>query len=124
MLRRTLLLAITGLLLVACSGSAPTTAPSIPPNTPRISANSLAFETSSVNVPAGVGFSLAFENKEGVPHNVTILADASGGSSVFVGETFSGPATRLYQVPALSPGSHAFRCDVHPAMTGTIVAGP
>ena len=27
-------------------------------------------------------------------------------------------------VPALTPGQHQFKCDVHPAMTGTLIAGP
>jgi plastocyanin len=114
--------ALLGLVLAACS-SAPASQASIPPNAPKIEANNLAFTTTSVKVPAGTAFALVFENKEGAPHNVNILAEPSGGSSVFAGETFSGPATRVYQVPALTPGTHRFKCDVHPDMTGTIVAG-
>ena len=36
-------------------------------------------------------FQLLFDNRDGAPHNVTIL-DANGGST-FVGETFGGPAS-------------------------------
>jgi plastocyanin len=122
MRRYTIVVALGGLLLAACS-SAPASPVSIPPDAPKIEANNLAFTTSSVKVPAGVGFALVFENKEGAPHDVAILSEASGGSPVFTGETFTGPATRVYQVPALSPGTHLFKCDVHPAMTGTLAAG-
>jgi len=114
--------ALLGLVLAACS-SAPASQASIPPNAPKIEANNLAFTTTSVKVPAGAAFALVFENKEGAPHNVNILAEPSGGSSVFAGDTFTGPATRVYQVPALTPGTHQFKCDVHPDMTGTLVAG-
>jgi plastocyanin len=86
-----------------------------------IVADNLAFDTKRLEVRAGVGFGLRFENHEGAPHNVRIY-DEGGANPLFVGEIFSGPATRLYQVPSLAPGTHRFRCDVHPAMTGDVIA--
>jgi plastocyanin len=74
-----------------------------------------------MDVPANVAFPLLFENRDGAPHNITIL-DA-GGSPLFVGETFSGYGSRTYAVPPIGAGSYAFRCDVHTYMTGTLVAG-
>ena len=66
-------------------------------------------------------FHLLFDNRDSAPHNVTIL-DANG-ESTFVGETFGGPASRIYAIPALAAGTYRFRCDVHTDMTGSLVAG-
>jgi plastocyanin len=96
--------------------------PTLPPGGVAIVAQNLAFDTERLEVPAAAGFGLLFENREGAPHNVRIF-DEGASQPLFVGEVFSGPATRLYQVPALPAGSHAFRCDDHPAMAGLVVAG-
>ena len=86
-----------------------------------IVANELAFSPQTVAVAAGTPFGLVLVNREGAPHNVTIL-DARGVEQ-FVGEVFGGPGWRTYAVPALAAGAHGFRCDVHPTMTGTLVVG-
>jgi cytochrome c oxidase subunit 2 len=83
-------------------------------------ANASSFEQSAVQVPAGVAFTLTFDNKDVLPHNVAIR-DASG-AELFQGEIFTGPAKRDYQVPALPAGSYTFVCSVHPNMTGTLTA--
>lgn len=118
-------LAVLGIALTACggSGSPAATLASVPADAARIVAQGDAFTTGSVAVSAGASFSLVLDNRDSQPHNVTILANDSGGKSPFVGEVFSGPSARLYSVPALSAGTYPFRCDVHPGMTGTIVAG-
>jgi plastocyanin len=105
--------------VAACSSTAARA--SVPAGSPVVVADQLAFAASEVAVPAGRPFVLAFDNREGQPHNVTIL-DA-GGRQLFTGEVFSGPAVRAYDVPALPAGRLTFRCDVHPTMTGTLVAG-
>jgi plastocyanin len=94
---------------------------SIPANAARVVAEGEAFPGGSVAVPAGAPFDLVLDNRDNEPHNVTILATESGRDPRFVGEVFSGPATRMYRVPALEAGSYKFRCDVHQSMTGTIV---
>jgi plastocyanin len=96
--------------------------PTLPPGGVGIVAENLEFTTARLEVPAGTSFGLLFENREGAPHNVRIY-DEGAPDPLFVGEVFAGPASRLYQVLALAPGVHRFRCDVHPAMTGEIVAG-
>ncbi|HET7727565.1 MAG TPA: cupredoxin domain-containing protein [Candidatus Limnocylindrales bacterium] len=129
-LAASLALAAATLVLAACSSSAPTPAdPTTAPSTsagngdaPIVIARDLAFTTTELEVPAGQEFSLVFDNQEGPPHNVAIYTDESASQQVFVGEIFSGPATRTYSVPALAPGSYFFRCDVHPSMQGTVVA--
>lgn len=86
-----------------------------------ISAVNVAFEQSSVTVPAGKAFQLTFDNKDaGTPHNVAIHKDSATGAEVFKGEIVTGPATKTYDVPALDAGTYAFVCTVHPNMTGTL----
>jgi hypothetical protein len=115
------------LVAAACSGgggglgyaSAP---PSLDPNSPAISAVNVAFDHNQVAVPANSPFVLVFDNQDTVGHNVSIYRDSSFQYQVFLGAIFSGPSTRWYPVPALTPGTYSFRCDVHANMTGTIVA--
>ena len=114
---------MAGILLVGCSTTAGHAGP--PPSTPPggavVVAQGIAFDRSQLDVPAGTAFPLVFENRDGAPHNVRIYDD--GGQPLFVGEVFGGPASRTYEVPALSAGTHRFRCDVHKEMSGTVVAG-
>ena len=108
--------------LTACGPAQGTgTAPTLPPGGVRIVAENLAFDSERLEVQAGSGFGLLFENREGAPHNVRIY-DEGAADPLFVGEVFSGPAIRLYDVPALPAGIHLYRCDVHPAMAGEVVA--
>jgi plastocyanin len=51
---------------------------------------------------------------------VTILDDTA--RTLFVGEIFSGPASRTYAVGPLAAGIYRFRCDVHLEMSGTVIA--
>ncbi|HJR18130.1 MAG TPA: cupredoxin domain-containing protein [Actinomycetota bacterium] len=88
-----------------------------------IAAEQLRFTTTTLSAPAGTAFSLRFENREAVPHNVAIYGDAGFSRSVVVGAIFAGPRTRIEEVPALTAGTYFFRCDVHPTtMTGTLKA--
>jgi plastocyanin len=89
-----------------------------------IAAEGLAFTTDTLTVPADSDFSMAFDNREAVPHNVSIYGDESASDALFTGETITGPRTVTYEVPALEAGEYFFRCDVHPTqMTGTVEAG-
>ncbi|HVL88776.1 MAG TPA: cupredoxin domain-containing protein [Actinomycetota bacterium] len=107
-------------------GIEPTQAPLTMPSGPTVQVaaeNSNEFVQTRVSAPAGVEFSIVFENREsGVPHNVAIYTDDTAKTSVVVGELFPGPATRVMRVPALDAGTYFFRCDVHPRdMTGRLV---
>jgi plastocyanin len=95
--------------------------PTLPPGGVSIVADDLEFNTQRLEAKAGVAFGLLFENREGAPHNIRIN-DEGASDPLFVGEIFSGPQTRLYEVPAIPAGTHRFRCDVHPAMTGEVIA--
>jgi plastocyanin len=123
-----LALATVALATAAC-GSTNAGEPAGPATTPDpanpdavvVVARDMRFAQAEVVVPAGTPFQVTFENRESAPHNVAIYADASAATALFRGEIFSS-GTRVYEVPALVAGSYFFRCDVHPDMTGTIVA--
>jgi plastocyanin len=127
MKRLTLTLGLLALatVLAACSGASAApgtpTPPAGSPSGPTVSivAKDVAFVESAVDVAAGTPFQIAFDNKDGAPHNVAIT-DAAGGS-VFKGEIVSGKQV-TYQVPALAAGVYTFICEVHPNMKGAITA--
>jgi plastocyanin len=87
----------------------------------EISAMNIAFEQTEVSAPADAPFTIHFNNKEAVPHNVDIKG--ADGASTFKGDVVTGPTEVDYQVPALPAGDYTFVCDVHPNMTGTLKAG-
>lgn len=90
------------------------------PGVVEVTAKNVQFDASTLTAPSRA-FRLAFHNDDpGIPHNVAIYTDSSASKALFVGDTFDGPKTVVYQVPALSSGSYFFRCDVHPQMTGTL----
>lgn len=112
-------------LVAACTGTDPGTRvppASLDPASPAIAADELAFDREDLRVPADRPFVLAFENRESVPHNVAVYPDATREGALFQGEIFDGPATRWYRVPALAAGSYVFVCELHPSMTGRLVA--
>ena len=113
------ILAVVAAACTSASGSAGPP-PSAPPGGAVIVARDLAFDRTELDVPAGVAFPLLFDNRDGAPHNVAILD--GDGHTAFVGETFGGPGSRTYAVPAIGAGSYRFRCDVHTDMSGTLVA--
>lgn len=83
--------------------------------------NPIAFEQTSFETAAGVPFTIVFSNNNvGVPHNVAIHVGTATGAEVFKGEIFPGIGTRTYNVPALTAGTYAFICTVHPNMAGTL----
>jgi plastocyanin len=102
------------------NGGEPTAGPQLPDADVVITAINIDFVEDGVTVPAGREFTIAFDNQEAVPHNVEIK-DA-GGTTLFLGDIFTGPEVRVYTVPALAPGQYPYICTVHPNMTGTMTA--
>ena len=87
----------------------------------EISALGTMFEQTEVTAPADKPFTIRFNNKEAVPHNVEIK-DGSG-MSMFKGDIVTGPVVKDYAVPALPAGTYTFNCTVHQNMTGTFKVG-
>lgn len=112
-------------LVAACSTATGPESQAPPPTAPAggavIVAEDQHFDRSRLDLPAAVSVPLLFENRDTSPHNVAIV-DAQG-APVFAGEVFGGRGDRTYAIPALTAGTYTFRCDVHPDMHGTLVAG-
>ena len=121
-----LLTVILVLALMACSSqpAASEGASDAPPGDIQIAASYLRFDPVDVDVPAGEGFKIAFDNRDAATvHDIDIHRDAPSGEVVFDGPTIAGPAATSYDVPALSAGTYAFVCSVHPGeMRGTMNA--
>jgi plastocyanin len=110
----------------AAASGAPSAAASAAPSggggdVVQVSAVNIAFEQPEISAPADTAFTIHFNNKEAVPHNVAVK-DASGGAP-FTGDVITGPKEVDYSVPALAAGSYTFVCSVHPNMTGTLKVG-
>ena len=91
--------------------------------TVEIAAEKMAFDTSTITVPAGAEVTMNFENRDdGIPHNVAVYTDPSAAKEIFVGDIIAGPerATYTFTAPE-TPGTYFFRCDVHPSMNGAFI---
>ena len=118
-------LVVLAALAAACSSAGTATPPAssgpVDPNAPVVVAQGNAFSPAKLTVTAGKAFTLHFDNKDGVPHNVAVYRDSSASTQVSIGDIVTSSAADQ-QVPALDKGEYFFRCDVHHEMTGTIVA--
>ncbi|MHB8960017.1 MAG: cupredoxin domain-containing protein [Candidatus Limnocylindrales bacterium] len=90
----------------------------VPATDATLTARGIAFVQPALTAAAGRPFTVAFDNRDRVPHNLEIC-DAHG-SVVFRGDIVTGPGVEVYDVPALSAGACQFRCTAHPAMTGAL----
>ncbi|HOZ43860.1 MAG TPA: cupredoxin domain-containing protein, partial [Methanoculleus sp.] len=89
-----------------------------------LTAQNIAFDKSTITVPAGAEVTVNFDNQDsGIPHNFAVYTDSSASQSIFKGDTITGPATTTYTFTApADPGTYYFRCDVHPEqMNGDFV---
>lgn len=92
------------------------------PVTINLTAQNMAFDKSSISVPAGAKVTMIFNNQDSAPHNFALYTDSSAANVIFKGDVVTSK-TITYQFTAPSaPGSYFFRCDTHPrAMTGTFI---
>jgi plastocyanin len=90
-----------------------------------VTASGLAFDPTTISLPAGTASTITLDNQDaGVPHNISIWTDDTyTGDPLFTGDLVTGVAKQDYDIPALEPGTYAFRCDVHTTMTGTVTVG-
>jgi plastocyanin len=91
-----------------------------------LAAANIAFEPTSLTVPAGEAFTLQFHNQDAnTQHNVQIFDDPKfAGTPLFNGALVTGVRQAEYDVGPLAAGAYFFRCEVHPTMTGEMQAVP
>jgi len=108
-----------------------TPAPAATPAAPEqatidLVAETIAFDTDSITVPACAQVTISFENRDiGILHNFAVYETSAAQNAIFVGEIIAGPQNITYTYTFTAPeqpGTYFFRCDVHPtAMTGDFV---
>ena len=82
------------------------------------------FNKDCLAAPSGQNFTIEFQNLDrGIPHNVAIYEDETAQKTFFKGELVDGPGKTTYSVQGLQAGKWFFRCDPHPDMKGTFIAG-
>ena len=81
-----------------------------------IMAKNVAFNISTITVPAGAEVTVNFDNQDAsVAHNVAFYETSAAQKPIYVGEIFKGVKTMVYNFKAPDkPGTYFFRCDVHP----------
>jgi plastocyanin len=109
------------LVLAGCGGGA-TAAPSYPPGSIVVTAEARKFDTDRLLVPADARFTLVLVNNDSEQHNVAIRTmPGFDGEIVFRHDPIS-KSTFTSEVGPIAPGTYYFLCEVHPTMTGTVVA--
>jgi plastocyanin len=87
-----------------------------------ISADNIKYDKACLAVPANRDFTVNFDNRESLPHNVVILKDTDSSDSLFSGSIVTGPKKVAYTVKAMPAGTYRFHCSVHPTqMKGTFI---
>lgn len=90
----------------------------------EIKAFDVKYDKDCLAGPAGQALTIDFSNLDrGIPHNVAIYQDETATKMYFKGDLIDGPGKTTYSVPALPEGKLFFRCDPHPEMKGTFIAG-
>lgn len=89
-----------------------------------LTAENIAFDKSTITVPAGARVTVNFNNRDsGVPHNFAVYETKDAEKVIFSGQIVTGPARAEYtfDAPAV-PGTYFFRCDIHPTqMNGQFI---
>ncbi|MEW6155064.1 MAG: cupredoxin domain-containing protein [Actinomycetota bacterium] len=104
-------------------GGAPVNASCTPSgNTVTVVANNTSFQSDCLAAPADQAFTVSFENRDTVGHNIVFLESHSATEVMFRAEIFAGPGTRTFNAGPFRPGTYAFHCEVHPhQMSGAFV---
>jgi plastocyanin len=90
-------------------------------------AKNVAFNKSTITVPAGASVTVYFDNEDsGTPHNFAVYDSPAASQTIFQGKIITGKARTIYTFTApTNLGNYFFRCDVHPTiMTGQFIVQP
>jgi plastocyanin len=109
--------------LAACSSEAGPTARE--PTDPHLSvvAKGYAFDPPELPMVADQTTLIYFTNEDGEKHDIAIYTSQDSSTTLFSGELI-GKGSTVYEVPGLAAGSYAFKCTVHPVMTGSVTVAP
>lgn len=94
------------------------------PSGPSVSivASATRFNTACLAAPANQPFTLTYDNRDTITHNIVFLESHTATNVLFRADIFTGPRTTTFNVPALAPGTYVFHCEVHPSlMLGTFI---
>jgi len=87
-----------------------------------ITASGTKFDKNCLAAPANQAFTINYDNKDQLAHNIVILQSHSATDAMYKADLFRGPATKTFDVPAMTPGTYAFHSDSNPAqMSGTFI---
>jgi plastocyanin len=115
-------IALAAVVALAGCGGAATPAPSFPPGAIVVTAQNQKFDTSELRIPADKKFVLVLDNKDGEAHNIAIRTNQGfTGELVFRHDPITA-STVVLDVGPIAAGTYFFICEVHPAMTGTVLA--
>ena len=98
----------------------------VPADPVTIAAENIELTPTVIQVPAGQGFHLTFENRDdGVPHGLSLQTRTSGvePDELWTSELQTSPSRTEYDLPALAVGPYLLICPVHPNMQVEINAG-
>lgn len=110
--------------LTACGDSGP--AATCSPNGTELhiavpASRSHRFTKDCLAAPAGVPFTIRFDNGDTSQHGNHSIHIYDGGDD-FVGDRAFHGTSITYEVPAFAAGTYQFKCDEHPEMNGTFIA--
>jgi plastocyanin len=90
--------------------------------TVSVVAKDIKYDASCLAAPADKPFTLAFDNKDSIPHSVAILESHTATQVLFHTDTFAGPKSMTFTLGPLKAGTYHFHCEVHPdQMNGTFL---
>jgi plastocyanin len=90
-------------------------------------AKNIAFNKSTITVPAGANVAAYFDNEDsGTHHKFAVYDSPARSQTILQGKIITDKALAMYTFTApTTPGNYFFRCDVHLAiMTGQFVVEP
>ena len=91
----------------------------LPAEPATVVAEGIAFAPARLQLPAGQGIHLTFDNRDnGVPHGLSLQTRTSGvpPSDVWTSEIEAGPSVREFDLPPLAARPYLLICPVHPNM--------